>query len=66
MANICIELNDGTVLNFKHEGRAGGSYTKTIRYDGAFAIVEDEWGKRTAIPAANIRMIEETPERGRW
>jgi hypothetical protein len=66
MSHIRITMKTGEVHDFRHEGRAGGSYTKSVRYDGAFAIVEDEWGKRTAFPAADIREIVEEPHRGGW
>ncbi len=66
MANVKIFMKDGTVHDFPHQGRAGGSYTKTVRYEGEFAVVEDEWGKRTAFPAADIAKIEERPHRGYW
>jgi hypothetical protein len=63
MANIKIKFKDGTIKEFKHEGRSGGSYTKRLTYEGAFAIVEDEWGKRTAFPSQDIESVEETPNR---
>ena len=63
MADIEIKFKDGTVKKFKHEGRAGGSYTKHLKLEGAFAVVEDEWGKRTVFPAADIAEITETPGR---
>jgi len=66
MSDIKIKMKDGTVREFLHEGRAGGSYTKRLRVEGAFAIVEDEWGKKTIIPAVDIEEIQETPEGGRW
>lgn len=62
--NITIKLKDGTVRAFPHQGRAGGSYTKTVRYEGAFVIVEDEWGRRTAFPAADVAEVHEAPHRG--
>lgn len=65
MASIRIKMKDGTVKNFPHEGRAGGSYTKSIRYDGAFAIVKDEYDCETAIPANDIEEINVDRER-RW
>lgn len=58
MASIYIKMKDGTTKSFSHEGRAGGSYTKSIRYEGAFAIVKDEWDNETAIPANDIAEIE--------
>lgn len=66
MANITVKMKDGTVKEFKHEGRAGGSYTKTLKYDGAFAVITDEWGGATAIPAADIQEIRTKPHYGGW
>ena len=63
MSNITIKMKDGTERKFPDEGRPGGSYTKTIRYEGNFAIVKDEWGKETAIPSCDIQEIEVTPAR---
>lgn len=63
MSSIVIKMKDGTVKNFPHVGRAGGSYTKTIKYEGAFAIVQDEYYQRTAIPASDIAEVIETPNR---
>lgn len=62
--NIKITMKDGTVHKFLHEGRAGGSYTKEIKYEGAFAIVTDEWHKQTAFPVDGIAKIETEPENG--
>lgn len=63
MASIVFKMKDGTTREFKHEGRAGGSYTKCLTVEGAFAIVTDEYHKRTLIPALDITEIIETPER---
>ena len=63
MANIKIIMKDGAVKEFRHEGRAGGSYTKRLTIEGAFAVVTDEWYKKIFIPANDIARIEETPER---
>lgn len=57
MASIYIKMKDGTTKEFKHEGRAGGSYTKRIRYEGGMAIVIDEWDRETAIPIADIAEV---------
>ena len=52
---------------FEHAGRPGGSYTKTIRYEGNFAIIKDEWGKEIAYPSDAIDHIEVTLTRmGIW
>jgi hypothetical protein len=64
MSSIRIVMKSGEVHDFPHHGRSGGSYTKKLRYEGAFAVVEDEWGKRVAFPASDIERIEETPVRG--
>lgn len=63
MANITVKMKDGKVREFRHEGRSGGSYTKSVKYEGAFVIIEDEYYKRTAIPAADIAEVIETPHR---
>ena len=60
MTNIKIKMKSGEVKNFPHEGRAGGSYTKEIRYEGAFVIITDEWGKEIAIPSNDIEEIIKT------
>ena len=58
MLNITIMLKDGTEKKFRHVGRSGGSYTISIRYEGSFAIVTDEWGNTTAYPAQDIQEIK--------
>ena len=63
MADITIKFKDGTERNFKHEGRPGGSYTKRLTYEGAFAVVTDEYGKRFSFPADSIMEIIERPVR---
>jgi hypothetical protein len=63
MASIKIKMKDGTVKDFPHEGRAGGSYTKRIRYEGGFAIVTDEWYGETAIPSEDIAEVKVTQDR---
>lgn len=61
--NIKITMKDGTIKKFLHEGRPGGSYTKHIKYEPGFVVVEDEWGKTIAIPQQDIQEIETTPIR---
>jgi len=63
MANIVVHMKDGNERKFLHEGRAGGSYTKHLKLEGAFAVIEDEYYRRTIIPAQDIREIIETPTR---
>jgi len=66
MSNITIKLKDGTTREFPHQPRAGGSWTNSLKHEGAFVVVIDEWEKRTYIPAADIAEIIETPDRGAW
>ncbi len=61
MRDIRIEFMDGTVKEFKHEGRAGGTYTKSVTYAGEFVVVMDEWGATTAFPSAVVREVKSTP-----
>jgi len=63
MSNITITMKDGKVHNFPHEGRAGGSYTKSLRYEGAFVIVRDEYHNETAFPASDVAQVNEQPHR---
>lgn len=46
------------------KGEPGGSYTKSVRYEGQFVIVRDEWHKETAFPVSDVKEVESTPERG--
>lgn len=46
-------MKDGTTKEFKEVGRASGSWTISLKYEGAFAVVVDEWGNQTAIPATD-------------
>lgn len=67
MPNVRIKMKDGTVKEFLHTGsRAGGSYTVTVRYEGEWVIVTDEYGKETAIPNHLVECVETEPHRGRW
>lgn len=63
MPSIKIKFKDGSVMDFPHKGRPGGSYTKTIRYEGVFAIVKDEYGTETSFPSDRIAEITSIPER---
>ncbi len=58
MASIYVKMKNGTTKSFPHEGRAGGSWTKSIRYEGAFAIIKDEWDNETAIPVNDIEEVK--------
>jgi hypothetical protein len=64
--SIKVYMKDGTEKDFNHEGRVGGSYTKSIKYEGMFAIITDEYGSSTAIPAADIKEIKVTDLGASW
>lgn len=66
MSSITFHMKDGTTKSFPHVGRPGGSYTKRLSFEGAFAVVTDEYGKRTAIPAADIAEVIEEPDYNGW
>lgn len=57
-------MKDGTVKHFPHEIRPGGSWTNTVRYEGAFVIVSDVWGNETAIPAVDVVEVYWPAQRG--
>lgn len=63
MSSIKITFKDGTVKTFPHEGRAGGSYSKSVSYEGAMVVINDEYGKRTAFPVDDIKQVDEYPHR---
>jgi hypothetical protein len=58
MREINITMKDGTKKTFKEIGRAGGSWTISLQYLGVFAVVTDEWGNQTSIPASDIAEIK--------
>ena len=66
MPDIEIRFRDGSLRQFKHQGRPGGSYTKTLTFDGEFVIVTDEWGVRTVFSASDITEIVERPHGPVW
>lgn len=63
MSNIKIKMRDGTVKEFSHQGRAGGSYTKRLKYEGGMVVITDEWGKKIAIPMDLVEEVVEEPTR---
>lgn len=66
MQSVTVKMKDGTVRKFEKQQRPGGSYTLSVRYEGAFVIVEDVWGAQTAIPAGEVAEVQTQPEPGRW
>ncbi len=66
MPSVTVVRKDGTRKRYEERGRAGGSYSMTLTLEGSFAVVTDEWGKRTAIPAEDIFEIEQDAPRSGW
>jgi len=58
---IEIKMRDGTTRKFPHEGRPGGSYTKELRYEPGFVVIQDEWRNETVIPTQDIAEIRTWP-----
>jgi hypothetical protein len=66
MPSVTVKRKDGTTQRFEEVGRAGGSWSMTLTFEGQFAVVTDEWGKRTATPAADIEEITQDAGRSSW
>ena len=66
MASFTIKMKDGTVREFPHKGRPGGSYTKSIRYEPGFVVIVDEYHNETSIPAPDIAEIKKNAEQYGW
>lgn len=64
MPHIIILLKTGEKREFPERYRPGGSYTNSIRYEGAFVIVRDEYACETAFPAVDVSEV--TVQRTRW
>lgn len=64
MERCKVRFKDGSWREFPHEVRPGGSYTKTVSYEGGVVVIADEWGRRTAFPLQDVaEVIEETERR---
>jgi hypothetical protein len=63
MSSITVKFKDGTKREFPHEGRAGGSYTKTVSYEGGAVIITDEWHNRVAFPLESVSEVVEEATR---
>lgn len=66
MSKVTVTLKSGEVRVYEDGTRPGGSYSNVVRYEGAFVIVEDQWGERTAFPAADVVQVVIQPPPGRW
>lgn len=65
MSEIKIYTKDGTIHNFEETSYPGGSYCTSLRYEEGFAVVQDAYGRETAIPSADIEKIIKESTR-RW
>jgi len=66
MPDFTVNMKDGTVRSFHELGRAGGSYTNSMRYEPGFAVFRDEWGAEVSIPTELIQEISKSAPRGGW
>jgi len=66
MSNIVVWMKDGTKKEFVDRGAPGGSYCNHLKYEGAFVIIEDPYGKKTSIPAQDIEQVVHESERRSW
>ena len=58
MRSIIVKMKNGTEKRFDHKGRPGGSFSIRLKYEGAFAIIIDEYENQTVIPAQDILEIK--------
>lgn len=63
MADVTVLFKNGERRELKDNGRPGGSYAQTVRYEGAFVIVTDAWGEETAFPASEINEVIKSGDR---
>ena len=63
MSSVKITLKAGSVREFGGVERSGRSRVAELSLEGAWAVVRDEWGRRTIFPAAEVAEIIDTPDR---
>ena len=66
MPSVTLIRKDGSRERFEERGRAGGSWSMTLTFEGEFAVITDEYGRRTAIPACDIKSIEQDAPPRSW
>lgn len=65
MSEVRIVMKNGEKRIFTEHARAGGGYSNRVAYEGAFVVVTDVWGNKTALPAADIKEVyHPTSDRG--
>lgn len=57
MSDVTVFFTNGKSETFVDNGRSGGSYCNSVRYEGEFAVIKDPYGKETAFPASRIEKI---------
>lgn len=63
VSSVVVIMKNGERHDFPHEGRPGGSYTKSVAFESGWVIVTDEWGKRRAFPSDDVAEVKETTTR---
>lgn len=67
MTSITVLFRDGTKREFKEVGRPGGSYSLSIKYEGEFIVITDEYYNTTAYPMDRVQEVTaDAGTRGRW
>ncbi len=55
--NIKVKMKDGTIKDFREQGRSGGSWSNSFKCSEGWLIVTDEWESQTAIPSDLIAEV---------
>lgn len=61
MRQIDVHMRDGSVREFKHKGRPGGSYTVDVKYKDGMVVIEDEYHNTIAIPMDLVSEVKTWP-----
>ena len=60
-----LGISSSSVWDIRPQLRESPGFSRgedvNVRYQGAFAIVKDEWGAETAFPAADIEEVYSEP-----
>lgn len=64
MTAINVRMKNGESRYFPETSCPGGSYCTTISYEIGFAVIENAYGEKTAIPSEDISEVKiESPRR---
>lgn len=64
MASITIKFRNGDTKHFKHAGRPGGSYTKSVKYEGGVVTITDEYYREISYPLDLVQEVISEPHNG--